>query len=203
MIEVNDLLKIKNLKKITWAEEKTEWVQDALKKTPWVVVRRGAWTDGIPVGVRGKDRNQRLAGFIQPQNIETVYTPADLMKTVIEHNSKYDVFGEMLLAIHQSGIFPETIGPGGSFAFFVATGADVTNSGSDLDLIIKEKASRLDLNLMTKWQHFLCHMKKEVDAVVQTDKGLFSLQECVRNPVSFILKTEIGFELTGMEALKR
>ena len=52
------------------------WVEPALKRTPWVVVRRGHARDGmIPVGVRGLARSSGLPPFWRSPRLPTGCRP--------------------------------------------------------------------------------------------------------------------------------
>src|SRR5271168_3887074 len=56
------------------------WLGPALKRAPWVVVRRGPVCDGlIPVGARGSARHQRLAAFLSVAEIAERLSPEDLV----------------------------------------------------------------------------------------------------------------------------
>jgi hypothetical protein len=55
------------------------WVEPALRRTPWVMVRRGYVREGmLPVGARGAARHQRFAAFVAVGEIAERRSPEDL-----------------------------------------------------------------------------------------------------------------------------
>jgi phosphoribosyl-dephospho-CoA transferase len=74
--ETHDLLRLSSLELEQAGVVKPEWVDAALKASPWVVVRRAS-TNGnlVPVGVPGKERAQRWAGFVNPEQIAQIVPP--------------------------------------------------------------------------------------------------------------------------------
>jgi phosphoribosyl-dephospho-CoA transferase len=57
------------------------WVVESLRRTPFVVVRRGLATDQeIPVGERGVDRNQRWAAMCPLKLVKNILAPQQLLK---------------------------------------------------------------------------------------------------------------------------
>jgi hypothetical protein len=56
------------------------WVGSALRRAPWVVIRRGPIHGGkVPVGVRGAVRNQRFGAFLPATRIAERLAPEDLL----------------------------------------------------------------------------------------------------------------------------
>ena len=67
-VRTHDLLEIEANVFIARNASAPGWVDEALRKTPFVIVRRGRTTDQeIPIGVRGAERNQRWAAFCHPK----------------------------------------------------------------------------------------------------------------------------------------
>ena len=57
-----------------------EWAEEQVRTTPFVVVRRGLATgQEIPIGVRGKERNQRWAASCNPALVKSIITPSQLL----------------------------------------------------------------------------------------------------------------------------
>lgn len=55
------------------------WVQMAMKRSPWVVVRRGnALAGKVAIGVRGTDRSQRWGGLVDLADIALIKWPPQL-----------------------------------------------------------------------------------------------------------------------------
>src|SRR6266481_5607638 len=61
-----------------------EWVEEQIRTTPFVVVRRGLATgQEIPIGVRGKERNQRWAASYNPSFVKSITTPWQLLSRTV------------------------------------------------------------------------------------------------------------------------
>ena len=62
----HELLRLCEPIALTADEPVPPWVEPALRRTPWVVVRRGRVRDRMmPVGVRGPARSQRFAAYVK------------------------------------------------------------------------------------------------------------------------------------------
>src|SRR4029077_10897386 len=56
-----------------------EWVVQALRRAPWVVVRRASVREGlIPIGVRGAARSMRFAAWLPPGEVREAVNPREL-----------------------------------------------------------------------------------------------------------------------------
>ena len=77
--KTHDLLRLSRFELEPADAVKPEWLDTVLKACPWVVVRRAAsHTKQVPVGVRGKERAQRWAGFVNPEQIAQIVSPNHL-----------------------------------------------------------------------------------------------------------------------------
>jgi phosphoribosyl-dephospho-CoA transferase len=83
-VRTHDLLEIDANVFIAGNASAPGWVEEALQKTPFVVVRRGRTTDQeILIGVRGAERNQRWAAFCHPTWLKSILTPPQLLTGTI------------------------------------------------------------------------------------------------------------------------
>ena len=75
----HDLIRLREPIALTVDAPVPAWVETALRRAPWAVVRRGHVRDGmIPVGVRGLARPQRFAAFLAVGEIADRLSPEDL-----------------------------------------------------------------------------------------------------------------------------
>ena len=75
----HDLIRLREPSALTADAPAPSWVAPVLRRTPWVVVRRGPVRDGmVPVGVRGLTRAQRFAAFVAVAEIGERLSPEDL-----------------------------------------------------------------------------------------------------------------------------
>ena len=177
-----------------------EWAKDSLSKAKIVVVRRGQFKNGlIPVGLRGYERNQRLAGYLKKSSIVKQYHPDYFIK----HESWCDLPIERqkliafqalvkiapLLTDYQWGI-------SGSLAYEMATGVKMVKESpehtSDLDLImldLPELSVDEAKNFLAKLNQFCTHADVQV---VYGENG-FSLEEyALGRDQQILIKTATG-----------
>src|SRR5882724_5548883 len=116
-----------------------EWVEEHVRTTPFVVVRRDLATGHeIPIGVRGNERNQRWASFCHPKLVKRIITPSQLLTRPIPTSRAnatpalrtLDLLKERWMDLDRPW------GPGGSIGFELATGTHVVKPESDLDIVI-------------------------------------------------------------------
>ena len=116
-----------------------KWVEEQVRTTPFVVVRRGLATGHeIPIGVRGKERNQRWAASCHPKLVKSIITPSQLLTRPIPTSRvnatpalrTLDLLKERWMDLGRPW------GPGGSIGFELATGMHVVKPESDLDIVI-------------------------------------------------------------------
>ncbi len=80
-IRTHDLLEIDPELFLSLCASVPEWAAEELRRTPFLVVRRGC-TEGqtIPVGVRGRERNQRCALLCEPKLVKSILSPPQLLR---------------------------------------------------------------------------------------------------------------------------
>jgi phosphoribosyl-dephospho-CoA transferase len=130
----HDLLRIASVARL--CREGPAWVTPALRKAPWVVVRRARCASGyVPVGVRGPSRSHRHATTIEIGLVAEILTPPDLVARAM---ALPDL--PVTRALHQAAavLTPTGLrwGPAGSVGFSLATGVSVITASSDLDLVV-------------------------------------------------------------------
>jgi len=190
----HDLLLLTELPEITHA---AGWVQEALVRWPFVVVRRGPHGAGrVAVGVRGEERNQRLATWICPHQIGQILTPTDLAQnSPAVHRSVLPAF-RLLRAV--AAVFHENDlnwGPAGSAGFELASGAPSVRQESDLDVVIRSP-SRIgrskSIEIFEKLSMVERDIKGRVDVQIDTLDGLFSLREFAQTSGNVMMRFPEG-----------
>jgi len=179
------------------------WVERALRRIPWVVVRRGAVREGmIPVGVRGRARSQRFAAFLAVSEVAGRLSPEDLAASphVIEQERKDAVPALAALArvVTVLACRGQRWGPGGSVGFEVATGVPTATASSDLDLILRQDW-RLGPDEAVDLRAALAEAAApaRVDVLLETPGGGVSLADLAARPEQVLVRTPEGPLLTA------
>lgn len=172
------------------------WAIDSLRQTPMVVVRR-AFAQGllIPVGVRGGQRNERLAAFLSAMRVARRVRPEELVSgrawaaaaraALFPHFAALDAIAESLAPTGLSW------GPAGSLGFELASGHATITAGSDIDLVLRapEPLPRaLAAALLADW----ARLAVRIDAQVEVPAGAVSLAEYASGAARIVLRTEQG-----------
>lgn len=197
-VRTHDLLEIDANEFISGNASSPEWVEEVVRKSPFVVVRRGRATDPeIPIGVRGTERNQRWAAFCHPTWLKSILTPPQLLARTIP-----GLRVDAAPALHGLQVLKDRWmdlgrpwGPGGSVGFELATGRHVVKPESDLDVVIyaegkmtREEARSLHARTM--------NLSVAVDIRVETLACGFCRIEYERGaPAGILLRTQGGLEL--------
>jgi phosphoribosyl-dephospho-CoA transferase len=197
-VRIHDLLEIDASVFISGNASAPEWVEEVLRKSPFVVVRRGRATDqGIPIGVRGAERNQRWPAFCHPTWVKSILTPPQLLtRTVPTLRADATPALRALQVLKDRWMdLDHPWGPGGSVGFELATCRQVVRPESDLDIVIyaegkitREEARSLYARTM--------NLPAAADIRVETLACGFSLTEYARGgSASILLRTPEGLEL--------
>lgn len=195
-IKAHDLLRLNNLSSLIATHPEPEWVQEALTKAPFAVVRRAPVKNGeIPVGIRGSSRSERFAAFILEESITEHITPESLVeqkawKQSPRRNEIYalgclDRIDEILQ------FYQLPWGPGGSVGFELASGMATVTAASDLDIVVRPP-SFLSIEEAEGILHEFSTLPVKVDAQVETPNGAISLIEYVRGGSQILLRTMDG-----------
>jgi phosphoribosyl-dephospho-CoA transferase len=141
-LKPHDLIHIREVEGFLQGFPFPDWVGGALRQAPWVVVRRSApMPDQIPVGIRGKERGQRFAAWINADHVIRVVPPIALIDPA-GWNVIYDVVvwpmvkGLLAASLLLRGAGYQC-GPTGSFGFELASGIPSTHPESDLDILVE------------------------------------------------------------------
>jgi phosphoribosyl-dephospho-CoA transferase len=198
----HDLIRLHEPIALTVGTSVPPWVDPALRRTPWVVVRRGHVRDGmIPVGVRGLTRSQRFAAFVSVAEIADRLCPEDLI--VAEHDieqSRKDAI-PALAALDRIATLLLRLGyhwgPGGSVGFEIATGVATATASSDLDLVLRQ-GRRLEEKEAAELLSALAEavMPARIDVVLETPSGGVSLADLAAGPARVLVRTPCGPRLS-------
>jgi phosphoribosyl-dephospho-CoA transferase len=202
-VSTHDLIRLREPIALTADAPVPSWVHEALSRTPWVVVRRGAGRAGlIPVGVRGSARPQRFAAFLAFSEVADRLSPEDLADSTAVIDRERQATVPALAALAQ--VTPVLAcrgrrwGPGGSIAFEVATGMAAATPSSDLDLILRQDR-RLPPDEAAELLAALAAAAEpaRVDVLLETPAGGILLAELATRPEHVLVRTPAGPRLTA------
>jgi phosphoribosyl-dephospho-CoA transferase len=198
-VRTHDLLEIDANGFIAAQTAAPRWVEENLRKSPFVVVRRGLATQQeIPVGVRGAQRNQRWATFCDTKIVTSILTPPQLLRctVAISRSDLMPAFRAFTILKDRWMDFNLPWGPGGSVGFELATGRYVVKPESDLDLVLYAER-----RMTAEEAKSLCdratNLPAVVDIRVETPACGFSLIEYAQTESSSILLRTPSGHLLG------
>ncbi len=198
----HDLIRLREPIALTADGLAPSWVEPVLRRTPWVVVRRGHVRDGMmPVGVRGLTRSQRFAAVVTVDDIADRLSPEYLTISgyVIDQKRKDTVpalaaLDRVASVLRCRGYF---WGPGGSVGFEIATGLATATAASDLDLILRQDR-RLEPNqaidLLTALASAAAPAR--IDVLLETPLGGVALADLAALPAQVLVRTPCGPRLS-------
>jgi phosphoribosyl-dephospho-CoA transferase len=196
-VRTHDLLEIDATQFLSIQASLPAWAERELRRTPFLVVRRGCAGHAIPVGIRGPERNQRWAAFCEPKLVKSILSPPQLLRRTVPafRREAVPAFGSLQLLEDRWIGFDRSWGPGGSVGFELATGSHVAKPKSDLDIVIY-----CDRRITTDEAKWLCglasNLPAAVDIRVETPTCGFSLSEYAsQNPGPILLRTPCGVRL--------
>jgi len=177
-----------------WAS--SEWVSSA----PAVVRRDAPGERGaVPVGLRGRLRNERFAGYVARDRIVRRVTPEALAQTrAWESNSTRNptlvnlpCMRALAYIAHRLDRFGVSWGITGSVGFALASGISTLREDSDLDLLLRawKPLSRDEALALLS---LLRSAPARIDMQVDTARGGFALAEWAGNAERIMLKTSRG-----------
>lgn len=191
----HDLLWLRNRAALAAITE--SWVSQVWHPDLPVVVRRDHNESGlIPVGVRGEQREQRAAGWVDPADVVRVVTPESLAERAQLLDSPFTAYAPVRAAIALSDIaWPWRWGITGSTGYALATQRPTLHAASDLDLVIRAPQP-LTRDALQQWQIQTDALDCRIDTQVETPCGAFALNEWLREGRA-LLKTATGPLLTA------
>jgi phosphoribosyl-dephospho-CoA transferase len=198
-VRTHDLLEIDANRFIAAQTAAPQWVEENLRKSPFVVVRRDrANGEQIPVGVRGADRSQRWATFCHPKFVKSIVTPPQLLRrtVAISRSDLMPAFRAFTILEDRWMDFNRPWGPGGSVGFELATNTQVVKPESDLDIVLYAER-----RMTAQEAKSLCDRAMDLPAVVdirvETPACGFSLIEYAQTESSSILLRTPSGHLLG------
>jgi phosphoribosyl-dephospho-CoA transferase len=198
-IAPHDILKIQPVG-LCDVENRPAWVNETLKSTPFVVVRRAALMHNqIPVGVRGQVRQQRYAGLVSIEHILICIKPEMLAQAKSWQQNRH--FSKELISTLEKAdqvLSAQQLvwGPTGSVGFELATGLPVVSSASDLDCLLRAD-TYLSQRIAEKIYAELKAAGTKFDVQLETPQGAVSLVEYSRGARPFLLRTLYGPKLVN------
>jgi phosphoribosyl-dephospho-CoA transferase len=198
----HDLIRLREPIALTVDALVPAWVEPALRRAPWVVVRRGHVTDGmIPVGVRGPARSQRFAAFLAVAESTDRLSPEDLTDSLdaIER-ARRDAAPALGALARVAPILARRghrWGPGGSVGFEIATGMLTATCSSDLDLVLRHDR-RLEPGEAIELRAVLAEAAApaRIDVILETPCGGVSLTDLAAMPGQVLVRTPDGARLS-------
>ncbi|MCI2257047.1 malonate decarboxylase holo-ACP synthase [Domibacillus sp. PGB-M46] len=176
-LKPHDLLKIKKAEDLISYTPVPEWVEAALAKTPFVVVRRTRAAQGlVAVGVRGSVRSERFGAFLPVDLIVNRISPEQLAEEKGWKNRSKEIFRSVEQISHLMECASLQWGPVGSLGFELASGNETVTEKSDIDIVIRF-SRKLTLDAAKKIDDTLKKNLFRIDAQVDTAEGAFSLSE--------------------------
>jgi phosphoribosyl-dephospho-CoA transferase len=198
----HDLLWVADRRALHAAGPLPPWAEAADMARAPVVVRRER-IDGaarIPVGLRGKARNERLAAYLEAGAVLRRVSPESLMQEAAwrrmpgVHRMPAAVALERVAPLlDASGL---RWGPTGSMGYALASGLPVLRPESDLDLLVRADAP-FTREQAQSLQAMLDGHGCRIDLQVDTGHGGFALLEWLRGDGRVLLKTGLGPFLTS------
>jgi phosphoribosyl-dephospho-CoA transferase len=193
----HDLLWIEGPGSLVADEPLPFWVRAVLGDLPVVVVRRSRQLDGlVPVGIRGRSREERFAAAIPVARVVRRVAPEDLLTTRHEPTrERADAIAALRAFLQVEKVWAELglpWGPTGSVGFEMATGAPATTQASDLDIVMRA-VSPLTVREGRDILAAVEQIAAVADIQVETPAGSFALREyCNGKSLRYLLKTLDG-----------
>jgi phosphoribosyl-dephospho-CoA transferase len=183
---------IRSIAKVpSWASR--EWLLQAP-----VVVRREAVSEAgvVPVGLRGRARNERFAAYVSHEHIVRRVTPEALAEGRAWHTNA--ALGDVLCVQALSRIAPEldrlrlTWGITGSVGFALASGVSTLRQDSDLDLLLRSPKSLPRDEARALLALLQASPAARIDMQIDTGHGGFALAEWAGLTDRVLMKTAHG-----------
>ncbi len=192
----HDLLILRDFDDLMGISTRPQWVDEVLEQSPLVVVRRSPFkNDRVPVGVRGKTRDQRFAATILSNNIAKQITPEEFTANKVWRTNKHIRETEMFSAIElvdnilaASGL---DWGPTGSLGFELASGMPTITNTSDLDIVVRVP-NFLSTKIAQQIVERITKVSVKVDIQLETPNGAVALFEYARDNSKVLLRTMNG-----------
>jgi phosphoribosyl-dephospho-CoA transferase len=206
-VKPHDLLRVKDITQLITISTEPEWVKEELTLAPYVVVRRAPIENGkIPVGIRGKSRDQRFAAFLKWNAVAEHVAPEQFVsQKAWKKSPRYhqihalrvlDLVDEIFLSYQLSW------GPTGSVGFELASGMPTVTAKSDVDIVVRAP-DFLSVETAKKIVRELSHFPVRIDPQIETPNGAISLIEYSRGENPILLRTAEGPQLIANPWMNR
>jgi len=190
-LQPHDLLRIEGSRFLVPADASSRAaIESCLRHAPFVVVRRALMKDGfVPVGIRGQDRAERYAAWLDPQGVCAVLKPEALRTSGKARNlaalAALRECEQRFRSLHHPW------GPTGSTGFELASGIATVTETSDLDVLIHMMERPLDRELFAIAD--ACNdLPCVFDLQIATPHGAFALREYRNGGSRLLLRTCSG-----------
>ncbi len=198
---VHDLLRIATPDRLRGEAPKPPWIDAALARAPWVVVRRIIGPSGVAVGVRGAHRAERWAAWIDARDVIEQLQPEDLSARLVGlspqrlANAPALAAAAALEAHWRSEATRPTWGPTGGVGFELASRQPTVGPSSDLDAIIR-CPQPIPVEEARVWTTALdavvSPMGVRWDVLLETPLGAVALMDYARAAPEVMLRTAAG-----------
>ncbi|GEK59839.1 malonate decarboxylase holo-ACP synthase [Marinococcus halophilus] len=202
-INVHDLVKINGAQALETSEPLPAWAIFSLKKAPYVVVRRAEIVNKkIPVGIRGENRAERMAAWVDEENAEKVIPPEEIihqkMWKELEGNRRVLPQIEAMLALDKL-LRRERLawGPGGSTGFELVSKMNTINMHSDVDIIIR--VDEQNIKKMETLREKIQNLSARVDVLLEAEIGAIALEDYLGKHSKMLVRTKNGPRLFDRE----
>lgn len=157
-----------------------------------MVVRRAPPRPGwVAVGLRGRERGERLAAWLPVSAIRAVLTPEQLLQRTPTGHPDLPVWQALQAVRPVLDACGLRWGVTGSAGFELASGSPVTHAGSDLDLLLRTPEP-LAAGIVQHVLAALSGVSCRVDIQLQTPLGGVALAEWAKAPSRVMVKGEQG-----------
>ncbi|MDO4535806.1 MAG: malonate decarboxylase holo-ACP synthase [Clostridium perfringens] len=198
-LKPHDIIKVKDINKIIENIKDSKWIEEALRKAPFVVVRRGEFINGdIPIGIRGATRDERYGTYLKKENILEAISPEKIAQKRLWLDNNHIKMSKIFNALEiVNDVLKDSDlkwGPTGSTAFELVSNIETINENSDLDILIKTPnflAVESAKEINEKLQKVPCKM----DVQLEVPKGIIALVEYARGDNPILLRTNKGYSL--------
>jgi phosphoribosyl-dephospho-CoA transferase len=170
------------------------------QESAWGVVRRQSARadDGVALGLRGRERSERVAVEVSTGDILEVVAPEDLVARPLRDTVNPGL-ARALSAL--SSVTPGKLGglawgPTGSAGFELATGIRAVRETSDLDMILRADQS-VAREVARGILQFVLTLPCRVDCLLEAGRGAVALAEWAADDGSVLLRTPDGPVLTN------
>ncbi|WP_286346831.1 malonate decarboxylase holo-ACP synthase [Frondihabitans sucicola] len=169
------------------------------RESAWGVVRRqSARADGgAALGLRGRERSERVAVEVTTSDILEVVAPEELITRPLSGTVNPGLARALSVL---SSVDPQKLGglvwgPTGSAGFELATGIPAVRETSDLDMILRADRP-VTREVAGRILHFLLTLPCRVDCLLEIGRGAVALAEWAAGDGGVLLRTPSGPVLT-------